>query len=103
MSDAIRSTFIFSQKQLDKKEIATIAEALGIEEDTNFISPDPSMTVDELDIDLNDFDQVIFADYDTHSLYDITGDLENFLSFLDNYASPDETLSNAIMDYLMVE
>ena len=101
-----RRTFIFSQKPLDKDDIAEIAAAINIEEATEFIHPTPNITVAEVLKDLNnfsDFDSVIFADQDTHGLYNLTELLKHFVEYLEKYTSPETKLSDATMAYLVFE
>ncbi len=98
-----RRTFIFSQLPLDEEDITNIATALEITEDTEFIHPDPNITIDEIDTGFEGIDDVIFADTDTHSLYNLTELLDQFKEFLELYAAEGITLSEAALDYLMVE
>lgn len=98
-----RRTFIFSQHPLSQEDILEIATALDITEATEFIHPEPDITVGDLDTSFEGIDDVIFADTDTHSLYNLTELLDSFKEYLEFYALKGATLSDATLDYLMVE
>ena len=98
-----RRTFIFSQRQLDTTDIADIGTALKIDKTTEFIHPTPDITVGEVLGKFENIDDIIFADQDTHSLYNLTELLDHFLDYLDKYASPEAKLSDATMAYLVFE
>ncbi len=104
----LRRTFIFSQVKLEDEDLAKILLALGYtDRPTNFIQPTTNITAQRalksIREDIKDIDTLIFADADTHDLYDLTNLMEGFINFLENYVSPNDKLTDATLAFLEVE